>query len=623
MQKFPTRLLSLALVVLMVVSMLPASVFAAETEKTLPDATVSTLAPITLTAAEHDYMVWPSGDDTIDRPLEIVMNFKAEDTLEECLTGGYSEWLTDFNLTVSGMTSGSIIADNCYLAGNYGTFGWVVIPTDGLELLEGETYPVVAAYDASLNYADICKSVQNFTAAIHIDQAILDANPDMQVKLELVMTNPEDPDDKLVIGEPAIYTAEDLTNKKLPEATVTVLGKQTLTDYDVWMGGQTLVAGEGAKPVEVVLNFKAEDTLEECLTGGYSKWLTDFYITVDGLAEGSVTGTNSYLAGNYGTYGWIVIPLDETVVENGVTYPVVSNYDATLNYKDICKSVKDFTAAIHIDQAILDANPDMTVTLELKMTNPEDASDVLLIGEPAVYNVEALSNGARVQNKDTGVLYTKIKDAMDEAEKGETVKLLDNVTEEEIMLRRERSLDLNGYELIATEVAVPYATSHIIDSTDGQGKLYITRDSLAVNENNAQLPLWDEDGFRFVNLAFNQRASLKSGENGNYAYFRFYITGDDADCVLAQQMADGGADNGVTIQVKLSWKNATGEETFRYFYYDDEEIVKYATNWTGKMFYLNVTGVDTVTDLRLTAVAVSNANEEANVVINGESVAPA
>ena len=53
------------------------------------------------------------------------------------------------------------------------------------------------------------------------------------------------------------------------------------------------------------------------------------------------------------------------VLENGVSYPVVSAYDASLNYKDICKSVKDFTAALHVDQAVLNANPDITVTLEL------------------------------------------------------------------------------------------------------------------------------------------------------------------------------------------------------------------------------------------------------------------
>ena len=180
----------------------------------LPNATVSKCDPLTLTAVEHKYMVWPSGDATIDRPLEIVMNFKANDTLEECLASGFSDWLVDFNLKFTGLANGSITADNCYLAGNYGAFGWIVIPTDGMVLKEGGTYPVVSAYDATLNYKDICKSVKDFTAAIHVDQSILDANPNFKVELTLVMTNPNDASEKLTIGEPVVYTAADLKNEE-------------------------------------------------------------------------------------------------------------------------------------------------------------------------------------------------------------------------------------------------------------------------------------------------------------------------------------------------------------------------------------------------------------------------
>jgi len=395
------KFLSLLLSVGMILSCTNVSVFAAGTEENTvtetstesvgyPQAEVSKLPAMKLTAAEHDYMVWPSGDDTIDRPLEIVMNFKAKDTLEEAKAGGYSKWLTDFYLTVEGLAEGSIIADNSYLAGNYGTFGWIVIPTDGLEIENGVTYPIVSAHDATLNYEDICKSVQNFTAAIHIAPEIVEANPDIQVKLELKMTNPADADDVLVIGEPAVYTADALLGK--PQAEVSKLPAMTLTEeehnYRVYDGSLTF--GTGDRPLEIVMNFKAKDTLEEAIAGGYSKWLTDFYLTVTGLENGSITADNSYLAGNYGTFGWIVIPTDDFVIEDGVTYPIVSNYDATLNYKDICKSVQNFTAAIHIAPEIIKANPGIQVKLELKMTNPDNKEDFLVIGEPAVYTAEDL-----------------------------------------------------------------------------------------------------------------------------------------------------------------------------------------------------------------------------------------
>ncbi|MBE6957879.1 MAG: hypothetical protein E7447_01830, partial [Ruminococcaceae bacterium] len=133
----------------------------------LPNATVTVKDPTVLTP-EDDYMCWPSGDATVNRPLQIVMNFKANDTLEECLAGEFSKYLVDFYLTIDGLTNGSIISDGCYLAGNYGTFGWIVIPADGLELENGVSYPIVSGYDATLNYKDICKSVKDFTAAIYI-----------------------------------------------------------------------------------------------------------------------------------------------------------------------------------------------------------------------------------------------------------------------------------------------------------------------------------------------------------------------------------------------------------------------------------------------------------------------
>ncbi|MBO7150704.1 MAG: hypothetical protein J6V82_03035, partial [Clostridia bacterium] len=171
-----------------------------------PDATVSVKAPVVLSPEGDGYMVWPSGDDTIERPLQIVMNFRANQTEEEASATIFGNWKCDFYLNFDGLAEGSIVADDCYLAGNYGSFGWIVIPADGLELEEGIDYPVVAAYDANLKYAqDICGSVKDFTAAIYVAPAILEANPDFKVSLSLKMTDPENENNVITIGEPAVY----------------------------------------------------------------------------------------------------------------------------------------------------------------------------------------------------------------------------------------------------------------------------------------------------------------------------------------------------------------------------------------------------------------------------------
>ncbi len=384
-----SKLLSVILVIAMIMSTMSISVFAETTASNYPEAEVTVLDKITLAADEYQIYDGSLKTPTKALSLEVVMNFKANETVEEAADGGFLPWKVDFYLTFDGLASDSFVADNSYLVGNYGSFGWIAIPTDGMEIQNGVTYPVMQAYDANITYKQICDSVKDFTAAIHIDKAILEANPDMTVKLELKMTNPEDETDVITIGEPAVYDVEDL-KPVLPKAEVSVLNRISLTpdQYQIYDG--SLKTPTEALPLEVVMNFKTTETTEEARPSGYLPWKVDFYLTFEGLASDSFVADDCYLAGNYGSFGWIAIPTDGMEIQNGVTYPVVAGYDSNITYKQICDSVKNFTAAIHISDAILDANPDMTVKLELKMTNPEDETDVITIGEPAVYTAEDL-----------------------------------------------------------------------------------------------------------------------------------------------------------------------------------------------------------------------------------------
>ena len=196
------------------------------TLRTLPKATVEKLPAFTLTKARDAYMCWPNGDAEIDRPLDIVMNFLAnDDGKAEANESGFADWKCDFYLTLSDMAGSSITADGCYLAGNYGGFGWIVIPVDGEPLNNSDTYPVVAAYDANITYRQVCESVKKFTAAIHVADAIMEANPDLKITLQLKMTNDKDSAQELVVGS-YTYTIDDLKGRLNPpvnvEANVTV-----------------------------------------------------------------------------------------------------------------------------------------------------------------------------------------------------------------------------------------------------------------------------------------------------------------------------------------------------------------------------------------------------------------
>ena len=339
----------------------------------LPKATVTQCAPLTLTAAEHDYMVWPSGDDTVDRPLQIVMNFKAQETLEEAKAGAYGKYKCDFYLTIEGLAGDSITADGCYLAGNYGSFGWIVIPTDGTVLEEGVSYPIISAYDANLTYEDICGSVKDFTAAIYVAPTILAANPDFKVSLALKMTDPNNEANVLTIGTPATYTVKDLL--PLPTATVTTVKNDDLT---------------------FALNFKADEATEAQLDA-YGKWYADFVLTVNKeVTFNADGGANGYLAGQYDAWSenWVYVPFEDVTLKANESLKIMA-YAAELlgqsglklTYNDVYSFVKDFDCGVFFEPAFLAANPDLNVTLELRMYNPANEAESYVIGETYTFPV--------------------------------------------------------------------------------------------------------------------------------------------------------------------------------------------------------------------------------------------
>ena len=81
-----------------------------------------------------------------------------------------------------------------------------------------------------------------------------------------------------------------------------------------------------------------------------------------------------------------------------------------------------------------------------------------------------------------------------------------------------------------------------------------------------------------------------------------------ADCYAAQQLADGGADNGVSVKVKMTWTNSQGQLCEQFFTFPDSQLAKYATNadaehnWGKNVLYVTVSGIQNVTGLTFTAM---------------------
>ena len=195
-----------------------------------PTATVNNLGMTTIAAG--DYSIWNGSfdqntEDDGDMPLSFVMQFLADQDAEDMATSPYADWYGDFVITFTGIENGSFTADGCYLAGHYGSFGWVKVPVDGMTIDEGARYPVMLGVGLGQKYDYICSSVEDFKCALYLTPEILAANPNIQVKLELAVVDNSKGSDAaasaLVSNENVYsvtdytYDAEDFVVKKDPE----------------------------------------------------------------------------------------------------------------------------------------------------------------------------------------------------------------------------------------------------------------------------------------------------------------------------------------------------------------------------------------------------------------------
>ena len=226
-----------------------------------PTATVNNLGDMTISAG--DYMVYGNGDNTEDMPLSFVMQFLADQDEEDMKTSPYADWYGDFVITFTGIENESFVADGCYLAGHYGTFGWVKVPVDGMEIEEGVRYPVMLGVGMGQKYTYICSDVEDFKCALYLPQEIIDANPNLKVNLELsVVDNSkgEDAAKEALIKNETIYKVNDIEYTAEDFAIVTPVAKIGEVKYaSLAKAFATAKAGD-------VITLLEDVTLDEMLT---------------------------------------------------------------------------------------------------------------------------------------------------------------------------------------------------------------------------------------------------------------------------------------------------------------------------------------------------------------------
>lgn len=206
-------------------------------------------------------------------------------------------------------------------------------------------------------------------------------------------------------------------------------------------------------------------------------------------------------------------------------------------------------------------------------------------------------------NMQTGVYYETVEEAMRAAKENQTVQMLADSDETDalISIRNKRTLDLNGFTLIAEEVMTSSVGAHIQDSANGAGLLKVGREYLTL-VSNQQIMTWIEEdgGYRFNDVTYTQKVVDKG--NGS-AQFRFYLNGEDPDYVVAKELADGNGDmDGLLLGVRMTYKNSQGTYTTLNFEFPSGDIVDYGSQWPNKYLWMNISGLDTVSEVTFAAV---------------------
>ena len=244
-----------------------------------------------------------------------------------------------------------------------------------------------------------------------------------------------------------------------PTATVNNLGMTTVAagDYMVYGGG----TNTEDMPLSFVMQFLADQDAEDMATSPFAEWYGDFVITFTGIENGSFTADGCYLAGHYGDFGWVKVPVDGMTINNEQRYPVMLGVGMGQKYDYICSSVEDFKCALYLTPEILAANPNIQVNLELAIVDNsqgEEAAANALVNNTNVYEVvdyeyDAIDfMGYVAIIGETG--YNTLAEAVEAATGGQTITLLRDTEGAGVVIDKNVTIDFGGHTYTFTSPAV-------------------------------------------------------------------------------------------------------------------------------------------------------------------------
>jgi len=213
--------------------------------------------------------------------------------------------------------------------------------------------------------------------------------------------------------------------------------------------------------------------------------------------------------------------------------------------------------------------------------------------------------------------YGTIADALVNAVSGDTIKVLGDLTIDDVILRKSGvTLDLNGYTLTAGFVWT-IKGSHIVDnSAEKTGVLVVEKDLITLDPDNAQLAVWNGvNGYVFTTVTFTTNGIHRGSQTENA--FTYWMAPQVQSNVLNLLKEKNAVALDLSFTVRLSW-TSNGAPVSQDFTFKDETVKQVYTGIAAgenQGFFVNVTGVASV-DCQINGVITS----AAGTVITGATV---
>ena len=182
-----------------------------------------------------------------------------------------------------------------------------------------------------------------------------------------------------------IYTVSDMPENMVFDTTPNpVAGLVAKPEYaigganaDIEWGGygswSPNPAIEENPQLETVYKFSAPSA-EEAAASPFANWYCDFYVMLDT----DLGQDQAFLGGNYGIHNWVGFHNGSMTLEANTFYPILGGVGMQWIYADIASVVSEFMCGVNDVDGVLDGH---VLTLQLRLINPNDASDYRVVSE--------------------------------------------------------------------------------------------------------------------------------------------------------------------------------------------------------------------------------------------------